>query len=1008
MPRRLTAVLLLCSVVAAAAQSISSSKISAHLINNYTVGNSNIISGHPRVLKVLGLDSGFPSGMVQAMRDYKAKAPAGKIVVRIYYNSATRPYTLTNNPTASAGDFWTNVLQKGLSFLAPADRALIDYLEGPNEGDTPTLGYPNTAPGEGLQSSQWFNQFWTNLTPFIVAAGYKPCPGSIAVGNPSGSQSEIQSYLAAFVPALRQALAAGGAWSYHAYTISYSTDEANEYWYSLRYRQFYSYFASAYPDLANMPMILTEGGVDQSGDPSTSGWQARGSAGDYERWLNWFDQELQEDSWILGCTLFENGDPSWSSFELEPISGWMKSYLLGPSLVPAAPSGITATTGNPSVTLSWTNTPLTPTSWSIKRATNSTTGVRGQSYTDLSATNFLTYYYEITAVNAAGESDPSAIIPVSVTPVTFLAVNSGGAAAGSFAADAYFDTGLTYAVGNAITTNGLINPAPVAVYQSQRYGNLIYTFQNLSPVSACKLRLHFAEVYWGATGQRVFNVLVNGALALSNFDIFQAAGGSFKGNIQEINAVSDRNGIITLQLVTIVDNASINGIELLAAPGSAAPAAPTNLTATVGNALVTLNWSAPAGATSFFVRRYPAGGGAISTMASNLTPAFYRDSSAVINTTYNYFVTASNAFGESPASSLVSARATNGLPDLVVTSVTWSPATPYQSNHVVFSARVLNRGSAATPPGTILGVGFNMDGLGTVSWEGTDTTSLGVNSSVTLTADGGPTGNYWVATPGPHTVIATVDDVNRITENVEDNNSLAVPMNVLLGSYAVNSGGAATGIFSADTAYAGSANTYSVTNVIDLTAASNAAPAALYQTERWGEFTYVFGSLAPGSNYTVRLHFAEISPSVSGAGDRRFNVSLNGLQVLNDWDVFAAAGAKFKALTVDIRKRADASGTLYVQFSRGYSNYPKCSGIQVFGSTPIAAPVATATSLGPQRVLTWPTLSGGLYQAQYKNDLAETNWTALTPVLLAGGASLSVTNEAVGVPKRFYRIVGYQ
>ena len=244
------------------------------------MGSSNIVAGKPRVLKVLALDSGFPSGLVQAMRDYKAKAPEGKVVVRVY---SPKNYSLANDPTASALDFWNTVIQPPLNGLSAADRALIDYLEGPNEGETPALGYPSSP-----QGSQWFNQFWTNLTPLIVAAGYKPCVGSIAVGNP-GSFSDLDP----FVPALRQAKAAGGAWSYHAYTIQYSTDVGVEVWYSLRYRQFYSYFAQqGYSDLLNLPLILTEGGVDATGDPNTSGWQARGTAAQYERWLNWFDGQM--------------------------------------------------------------------------------------------------------------------------------------------------------------------------------------------------------------------------------------------------------------------------------------------------------------------------------------------------------------------------------------------------------------------------------------------------------------------------------------------------------------------------------------------------------------------------------------------------------------------------------------------------------------------------------------------------------------------------------------------
>src|ERR1035438_4397424 len=296
----------------APAQTLSNSKLSAHLINGYTVGSSNIVSGKPRLLKVLALDSGFPSGLVQAMRDYKAKAPGGKVVVRVY---SPKNYSLADDPTASALDFWNTVLQPPLNGISASDRALIDYLEGPNEVETPALGYPSSP-----QGSQWFNQFWTNLTPLMVSAGYKPCIGSIAVGNP-GSFSDLDP----FVPALRQAKAAGGAWSYHAYTIQYSTDTGVEIWYSLRYRQFYTYFSQqGYSDLLNMPLILTEGGVDETGTPSTSGWQYRGTAAQYERWLNWFDCQMSQDSYLLGCTLFENGDPTgWSSFDLEPIAGWL-------------------------------------------------------------------------------------------------------------------------------------------------------------------------------------------------------------------------------------------------------------------------------------------------------------------------------------------------------------------------------------------------------------------------------------------------------------------------------------------------------------------------------------------------------------------------------------------------------------------------------------------------------------------------------------------------------------
>ena len=167
--------------------------------------------------------------------------------------------------------------------------------------------------------------------------------------------------------------------------------------------------------------------------------------------------------------------------------------------------------------------------------------------------------------------------------------------------------------------------------------------------------------------------------------------------------------------------------------------------------------------------------GPYSIIASNLTEASWRDASFTPNVTYYYVVSAVNAFGESPNSAQVSARPTNGLPDVVITSVSWTPANVLVGSNMVFKATVLNRGSAATPSGVTLGVGFNMDGAGTVSWSGSYATALAPNASVLLTADGGPVGvNYWTATAGAHTLVATVDDIDRFPESIEDNNATNV------------------------------------------------------------------------------------------------------------------------------------------------------------------------------------------------------------------------------------------
>src|SRR5207237_1146819 len=84
--------------------------------------------------------------------------------------------------------------------------------------------------------------------------------------------------------------------------------------------------------------------------------------------------------------------------------------------------------------------------------------------------------------------------------------------------------------------------------------------------------------------------------------------------------------------------------------------------------------------------------------------------------------------------------ASGGLPELIVTNFTWSPTSPTVGQPVLFSATIKNQGTAATPAGVVEGIGFLVDGA-TVTWSSNYTSSIAPGSSVTLTADGGPSGN---------------------------------------------------------------------------------------------------------------------------------------------------------------------------------------------------------------------------------------------------------------------------
>lgn len=110
------------------------------------------------------------------------------------------------------------------------------------------------------------------------------------------------------------------------------------------------------------------------------------------------------------------------------------------------------------------------------------------------------------------------------------------------------------------------------------------------------------------------------------------------------------------------------------------------------------------------------------------------------------------------------------LPDLIVTDVRLSKASPVAGDALTFSAIVKNQGAKATPTGTIIRVAFAIDDV-LVSFSNTHSTSIVPGASVTLSADGGPDGDAtWRATVGTHSLRARADNTHRLVESNEANN----------------------------------------------------------------------------------------------------------------------------------------------------------------------------------------------------------------------------------------------
>lgn len=297
------------------ASSVSQSKLGAFYINA-TDGGRKVAQAGPKVIKVM--DPQDNGGLMELVREYKRNYPGGIVVMRVYEGD-TPGYGVNSNPEQSAEDFWNKLLGPATSKLTASDKQLITYLSGPNEyGNTPAITTSTEA--------SWTARFWAKLAQIMAQNGFRPLLGEIPVGNLDGD------LMPNFIPALRTIKSLGGAWSYHAYSNEYTTDPGVEIWYSLRYRRFYDYIRENAPDLSDMPMILTEGGIDHSGNGKTDGWNGtlppRGDRDLFLNWLTWFDGEIQNDPYILGVTLSQIGNNTdWSSFNLEPISDWLAGYI---------------------------------------------------------------------------------------------------------------------------------------------------------------------------------------------------------------------------------------------------------------------------------------------------------------------------------------------------------------------------------------------------------------------------------------------------------------------------------------------------------------------------------------------------------------------------------------------------------------------------------------------------------------------------------------------------------
>ncbi|KZV44014.1 kinesin motor family protein [Dorcoceras hygrometricum] len=102
---------------------------------------------------------------------------------------------------------------------------------------------------------------------------------------------------------------------------------------------------------------------------------------------------------------------------------------------------------------------------------------------------------------------------------------------------------------------------------------------------------------------------------------------------------------------------------------------------------------------------------------------------------------------------------------------------------------------------------------------------------------------------------------------------------------------------------------------------------SLYQTARFGNFSYLFENLESGI-YLVDLHFAEIVFTAGPPGMRTFDIYLQEQKVISSLDIYASVGANKAFVIPDLKTYVDGDKVLSIR-SEGVSGSPIVCGISI-------------------------------------------------------------------------------
>lgn len=219
----------------------------------------------------------------------------------------------------------------------------VDYWEGWNE-------FPPATPAQW----DWFARFEAERACQMQALGFKAAIGGFSAGVPEYVD------MARFLPAIEAAKRCGAIFTLHEYGsptmqagVGAGIPGAPASLHpiagalTLRYRYWYEGYLK--PRNLLVPLVISEAGVDSwvgSGCPDDPGqgwygcvndWRNAGLMdGDRAAWqvymdqLSWYDQQLQQDDYVIGFTIFTAGTnlvSQWATFNINDLLVPMAAYI---------------------------------------------------------------------------------------------------------------------------------------------------------------------------------------------------------------------------------------------------------------------------------------------------------------------------------------------------------------------------------------------------------------------------------------------------------------------------------------------------------------------------------------------------------------------------------------------------------------------------------------------------------------------------------------------------------